>query len=70
MEEQRGVLTRDDMVYSRRIQAEVHRAAGAYTGCSTIKQSDFAIDPVSVAGGIVKVKNEVEIQLVVVSIRK
>ena len=54
---------------SRTIQAEAHYAAGAYTGRSTIKQTDFGIDPVSVAGGIVKVKNELEIQFVVVPIR-
>lgn len=54
---------------SRPIRAEVHYAAGAYTGGSTIKQTDFDINPVSVAGGVVKVKNELEIQFVVVPIR-
>ena len=54
---------------SRPILAEVHYAEGAYTGRSTIKQTDFGINPVSVGGGIVKVKNELDIQFVVVPIR-
>jgi polyisoprenoid-binding protein YceI len=54
---------------SRPIRAEVNYAEGAYTGRSTIKQTDFGIDPVSVAGGVVKVKNELEIQFVVMPIR-
>jgi hypothetical protein len=54
---------------TRPIQAEVHYAAGAYTGRSAIKQTDFGIDPISGAGGIVKVKNELEIQFVVVPIQ-
>ena len=54
---------------SRLIRAEVDYAEGAYTGRSTIKQTDFGINPVSVAGGVVKVKNELEIQFVVVPVR-
>ena len=53
----------------RPIRAEVHYAEGAYTGHSTIKQTDFGINPISVAGGAVKVINELEIQFVVVPIR-
>ncbi len=56
-------------VQSRPISGEVHYGGGAYRGRSTIKQTDFGIDPVSVAGGVVKVKNELEIQFVVVPIR-
>lgn len=54
---------------SRSIRAEVDYAEGAYTGRSTIKQTDFGINPVSVAAGVVKVKNELEIQFVVVPAR-
>jgi len=53
---------------SRPIRADVHYAEGAYTGRSTIKQTCFGIHPVSVAGGIVKVKNELEIEFIVVLI--
>jgi polyisoprenoid-binding protein YceI len=54
---------------SRSILADVRSEDGAYTGRSKIKQTDFGISPVSVAGGVVKVKNELEIQFVVVPIR-
>ncbi len=54
---------------SRPIQADVRYGEGAYTGRATIKQTDFGINPVSVAGGVVKVKNELEIQFVVVPLR-
>ena len=54
---------------SRSILAEVQYREGAYTGRSTIKQTDFGINPVSIAGGVVRVKNELEIQFVVVPIR-
>jgi polyisoprenoid-binding protein YceI len=54
---------------SRPVRAEVHYAEGAYTGHSTIKQTDFGINPISVAGGAVKVKNELEIQFVVLPSR-
>jgi polyisoprenoid-binding protein YceI len=54
---------------SRPIRAEVHYAERAYTGRSTIKQTDCGINPVSIAGGVVRVKNELEIQFVVVPIR-
>ena len=39
----------------------VKRNGDAYAGHVTIKQSDFGIKPVSVGGGMVKVKNEVDI---------
>jgi polyisoprenoid-binding protein YceI len=61
-----GVLTLHGR--SRPILVEVHYEEGAYTGRSTIKQTDFGIHPVSVAGGVVKVKNELEVQFVVVPI--
>jgi hypothetical protein len=54
---------------SRPVRAEVQYAEGAYTGHSTIKQTDCGINPISVAGGAVKVKNELEIQFVVLPSR-
>ena len=39
----------------------VKRTGDAYTAHTVIKQTDFAIKPVSVGGGLVKVKNEVDI---------
>jgi polyisoprenoid-binding protein YceI len=42
--------------------AEVNRAGNNYKGKSSIKQTDFGIQPVTVAGGAVKVKNELVIE--------
>jgi polyisoprenoid-binding protein YceI len=39
----------------------VKRSGDAYAGHVTIKQTDFGIKPVSVGGGMIKVKNEVDI---------
>jgi polyisoprenoid-binding protein YceI len=44
------------------VSVQVTRSGDAYTGRAAIRQTDFAIKPVSVAGGAVKVKNEVEIE--------
>lgn len=54
---------------SKPILADVRSGDGAYTGRAKIKQTEFGINPVSVAGGVVKVKNELEIQFVVVPVR-
>jgi len=54
---------------SRPIMAEVRYAKGTYAGRSTIKQTDFGINPVSFGGGVVKVKDQLEIHFVVVPIR-
>jgi polyisoprenoid-binding protein YceI len=51
------------------IQADVQIGDGAYTGHAKIKQTDFGMNSVSVAGGVVKVKNELEIYFVVVPLR-
>lgn len=40
----------------------VKRSNGAYTGHTALKQTDFGIKPVSVGGGMVRVKNEIEIE--------
>lgn len=39
----------------------VKRSGDVYTAHTVLKQTDFAIKPVSVGGGLVKVKNEVDI---------
>jgi polyisoprenoid-binding protein YceI len=43
------------------VSLAVKRAGDAYSAHAVLKQTDFAIKPVSVGGGLVKVKNEVEI---------
>jgi polyisoprenoid-binding protein YceI len=48
---------------TRDLSFEVHRnSEGVYEGRTKLKQTDFGIQPVSVAGGTVKVKNELEIE--------
>ncbi len=44
------------------ILAEVSLQAGHYRGSARLKQRDFGITPVSVAGGTVKVKDELKIE--------
>jgi hypothetical protein len=45
---------------TRPIQVDVKRANGSYAGSGKLKQTDFGIRPVTVAG-LVKVKNELDI---------
>jgi polyisoprenoid-binding protein YceI len=43
------------------VSVAVTRDGGAYTGHTVLKQTDFRIKPVSVGGGMVKIKNEIDI---------
>lgn len=47
---------------TRPVTVEVKEANGRYTGTALVKQTDFGITPVKVAGGTVKVKDEVRIE--------
>jgi polyisoprenoid-binding protein YceI len=40
----------------------VKEAAGGYTGAATLKQTDFGIKPIRIAGGTVRIKDEVRIE--------
>ena len=46
---------------TRPVMVRVEARGGRYTGSATVKQSDFGIKPVTVAGGTVQVKDAVEI---------
>jgi polyisoprenoid-binding protein YceI len=48
------------------VAVEVSLQDGHYRGSASIKQSDFGIDPIRVAGGTVKVKDEVKIEFDIV----
>lgn len=48
------------------VSMRVERSNGHYTGSATIKQTWFGIKPVSVAGGTVKVKDEVQVKFDIV----
>ena len=47
---------------TRPVQVKVEGQNGRYRGSAELKQKDFGITPVTVAGGTVKVKNEVRIE--------
>jgi polyisoprenoid-binding protein YceI len=46
---------------TRPVTVEVTRESDAYIGSARIKQTDFGIQPIKIGGGIVKVKDELEI---------
>jgi polyisoprenoid-binding protein YceI len=46
---------------TKRISLNVKKTGESYTTHAVLKQTDFGIKPISIAGGAVKVKNEVEI---------
>ena len=47
---------------TRDVDVTVTRAGEVYRGAATVRQRDFGIQPVSIAGGAVQVKNEVRIE--------
>jgi hypothetical protein len=47
---------------TRPVIVNVRRESGHYTGASALSQREFGITPVSVAGGTVKVKDELKIE--------
>src|SRR6185436_6696393 len=51
---------------SKPIAFAVARTGGRYRGSVTIKQRDFGITPISIAGGTVKVKDEIKVEFEVV----
>lgn len=44
------------------VKAEVEGRDGHYSGTAQLRQTDFAIKPVSIAGGSIKVKDEVRVE--------
>jgi len=48
------------------VLVNVDRAAdGRYTGNATVKQTDFGITPITIAGGAVRVKDEVRVEFAI-----
>jgi len=50
------------------ISLEVTRREGSYRGQCVLKQRTFGIEPISIAGGTVKVKDEVKIEFTIVTV--
>ena len=51
------------------VVVEVSLESGHYRGFASIKQSDLGIEPIRIAGGTVKVKDELKIEFDVVPVR-
>ncbi len=47
---------------TRPVNVEVRGEKGHYTGSATLQQTDFGITPISIAGGSIKVKDEVRVE--------
>ena len=47
---------------TRPVSARVRKENGRYVGTCTLKQRDFGIAPISIAGGTVKVKDELKVK--------
>lgn len=52
---------------TRRLVVSVKRDQGHYKGSVTLKQTDFGITPISIAGGAVKVKDELTVEFDIVA---
>jgi polyisoprenoid-binding protein YceI len=48
------------------VEVEVSLESGHYRGSASIKQSDFGIEPIRIAGGAVKVKDELKVEFDIV----
>ena len=44
------------------VSLTVKQTGESYTTHTVLKQTDFGIKPISIGGGVIKVKNEVEIE--------
>jgi hypothetical protein len=55
---------------SKSIEVSVKQVGDAYSGNAFIKQTDFGIQPVSVASGAVKVKDELEVHFDIYTLPK
>lgn len=59
-----GELTLHGQAHATTVQVE--GSGGHYKGFATVPQKDFGIEPIRIAGGTVKVKNEVRIEFEIV----
>jgi polyisoprenoid-binding protein YceI len=52
---------------TRPVTVQTTRTNGRYRGTVLVKQRDFGISPISIAGGTVKVKDELKIEFDIVA---
>jgi len=55
---------------TRRVSVDVIREDNAYVGTTRIKQTEFGIQPIKIGGGVVKVKDELEIHFKVFTVSR
>jgi len=53
---------------TRQVDVKVSHESVSYKGTATLRQRDFGITPISIAGGTVKVKDEVTIEFEIVAV--
>jgi hypothetical protein len=58
-----GILTLHGV--SKPVSVIVRHSGESYTGHSVIKQTDFGIKPISIGGGMIKIKDPVDIDFVI-----
>jgi polyisoprenoid-binding protein YceI len=63
-----GLLTLHGV--TKPVAVTVQRTGETYAGHASIKQTDYGIKPISAGGGLVKVKNEVEVEFQISGARK
>lgn len=63
-----GLLTLHGL--TKPVVVTVRRTGETYAGHARLKQTDFGIKPITVGGGLIKVKNEVELDFQISSTRK
>jgi polyisoprenoid-binding protein YceI len=54
--------------HTQPIAVIVSRERGRYKGSATLRQTEFAITPISIAGGTVRVKDEITIEFDIVTV--
>ena len=64
----RHVVVKDVWLHLEEVFS-VARKDGRYRGTVVVKQRDFEIQPISIAGGAVKVKDEVKVEFDIVASR-
>jgi polyisoprenoid-binding protein YceI len=66
--EDRWILHGDLMLHgqARPVKVDVERRDGRYRGSAQLRQKEFGITPVTVAGGSIKVKDEIRVEFEIV----
>jgi polyisoprenoid-binding protein YceI len=66
--ENRWIVHGDLMLHgqTRPVKVDVERLNGRYRGAARLRQKEFGVTPVTVAGGSIKVKDEIRVEFEIV----